>query len=412
MTTDVYRTQFASALKYYYPNDVMQKLCYRKENILQYISKIRAPGGGRQDMWGINTYPADDSRALPTSATALITPTAEQFTDAYVTLKTRYTRRFVNHDVLDDAASNKTALIKAVNYYPNSIAKEHAFKNARNFWYTGGTYMGALGLTSVTSNSYVINMASNFNFRRIFRGMKVDYKDTNGDDLTNGGSITISDYSEASCTITNTTTALTTTATSRISVEDENYDSGGNTWASYSWNSIPTLVGEGNCCNVTVSSYPEYKSKVYSSVGTLTLSDLQAAVDWVEGHSEGKLNAIHASPEAIIKYSDIFLGDVRLTQADLAYTKIGYPTQLAYRGGSMGLIPIEKDHLMPLDEIYLINWDSMKFFNSAWMQWFDKDGSIFAREQGYMNYELLFYTRGELAIFNRIGCAALTGLTV
>ena len=75
MSTDVYRTQFASALKYYYPNDVMQKLCYRKENILQYINKIKAPGGGRQDMWGLNTYPPDDSRALPASTTALISPT-------------------------------------------------------------------------------------------------------------------------------------------------------------------------------------------------------------------------------------------------------------------------------------------------------------------------------------------------
>jgi len=67
---------------------------------------------------------------------------------------------------------------------------------------------------------------------------------------------------------------------------------------------------------------------------------------------------------------------------------------------------------MPLDEIYLINWDSLVFFNSAWMQWFDRDGAIMHREQGYMNYELLFYSRGELGITNRIGCAVLTGISI
>ena len=172
------------------------------------------------------------------------------------------------------------------------------------------------------------------------------------------------------------------------------------------------LVGTGNVCNVTVSSYPEYASKVYSSTGTLTLAKIQAAVDYVEGHAEGKLTALHTSPEVIIKYADIFLGDVRLTQGELANVKMGYPTKLAYRGGSMGLIPIEKDHLAPTDEIYLVNWDSMRFYNSAFMKWFDEDGTYLHREQGYMNYELLFYSRGDLGIHNRKGCASLTGITV
>ena len=411
MTSDVYRTQFASALKYHYPEQVMARLCFRKENILKYLNKIKVPGGGRQDMWGIHTYPADGSRAAAETA-QLITPRAEQFTDAYVTLKNRYTRRFISSAVLDDSKSDATALIKAATWYPREIAREHAFSLARNLWYTGGTYFGALGICSTTSASTTINVKSTFNFRRIFRNMKFDVKaGATGSDVSNGGSLTISSYAESTCTITfsETTTISTTADTDVIAVEDEIY---AGSYASYGWNSLPMLVGEGNVCGVTVSSYPEYKSKVYSSVGTLTLSDIQKAVDWVEGHSEGKLTALHTSPEVIIKYADIFLGDVRLTQAELANVKIGYPTQLAYRGGSMGLIPIEKDHLAPLDEIYLVNWDSIRFYNSAFMKWFDEDGSYLHREAGYMNYELLFYSRGDLGIHNREGCAALTGITV
>jgi hypothetical protein len=410
-TSDVYRTQFASALKYHYPEQVMARLCFRKESILQYLNKIKAPGGGRQDMWGLNTYPADDSRAIAES-TALITPTGEQFIDAYVTMKTRYTRRFISSAVLDDSKSDATALIKAASWYPREIANRHAFSIARNLWYTGGTYFGALGVCSTTSASTTINVKDTFNFRRIFRHMQFDVKaGATGSDVSNGGSLTLSEYSESNHTITFSegTTISTTADTDVIAVEDEIY---AGSYASYAWNSIPMLVGEGNVCGVTVSSYPEYKSKVYSSTGGLTLGKIQAAVDWVEGHSEGKLTALHTSPEVIIKYADLFLGDVRLTQGELASVKIGYPTKLAYRGGSMGLIPIEKDHLAPLDEIYLVNWDSIRFYNSAFMKWFDEDGTYLHRNQGYMEYELLFYSRGDLGIHNREGCAALTGILI
>jgi hypothetical protein len=411
-TSDVYRTQFASALKYHYPTEVMQRLCFRKENILQYLNKIKAPGGGRTDLWGINTYPADDSRAAAETA-ALITPTGEQFTDAYVTLKNRYTRRFVSSAVLDDSKVSETALIKAVNWYPQEIARRHAFTMARNAWYTGGTGFAALGNCTTTSSSTTINLASNFNFRRIFRGMKVDYiLNTAGTVVSGGGALTISDYDEAACTVTNASTSIATETTTVMAVQGEVHSTAATTYATYAWNSIPMLVGTGNVCNVTASSYPEYRSKVYTSVGTLGLSDIQAAVDWVEGHAEGPNISIHTSPEVIIKYADIFLGDVRLTQQDLAFAKMGYPNKLAYRGGSMGLIPIEKDHLAPRDELYIINWDSMRLFNSAFMQWFEEDGSYLHRNQGYMEYELLFYSRGELAILNRIGCAALLGILI
>ena len=409
-TSDVYRTQFASALKYHYPGNVMARLCYRRENILQYVNAIKTPGGGRQDMWGINTYPADDSRAIAES-TALITPTGEQFADAYVTLYDRYTRRFVSSAVLDDSTTNATALIKAVNFYPQEIARRHAFTAARNLWYTGGTYYGGLGLCSTTSASYNVVVETNFNFNRVFRNMKIDVKDQYGDDATNAGSLTISSITESSNIITVSTTAITTTSSNVIGVEDE-ITGTSSTYGTVAWNSIPMLVGTGNVCNVTVSSYPEYVSKVYPSVGTLGLDDIQAAVDYVEGHSEGPLTRIHTSPEVIVKYADIFLGDVRLTQADLEHVKIGYPGQLSYRGGSMGLIPIEKDHLAPKDELYLINWDSMRFYNSAWMKWFEEDGSYLHRNQGYMEYELLFYSRGNLGITNRQGCASLTGISI
>lgn len=411
MTTQFYRTQFASALKYYYPNEVMQELCYRNHNILKYLNKVKALGGGRQDMWSINTYPSDGSRACA-ETDALKTPVAPQYTDAYVTPKTRYTRRFVSSAVLDDSRTRETAIIQAINKFPTEIAEEHSFANARNLWYTGSaSYYGGIGMCSTTSASYVVSVETNFNFNRIFRGMKIDVKDQYGDDATNAGSLTISDYSEANCTITVATTAITTTSANVIGIEDEITGSS-STYGSNAWNSLPLLVGEGNVCNVTVSSYPEYKAKVYSSVGTLGLGDIQAAVDWVEAHSKGKFTVLHASPQVIVKYADIFLGDVRLSQDDLARVTIGYPGQLLYRGGSMGLLPIEKDHLMPKDEIYCINWDSIRFLNSAYMKWFDEDGSIFHREAGYLNYELLFYSRGDLAVYNRNANAALTGISI
>jgi len=409
--SDVERTQFASALKYHYPTEVMQRLCYRKHTILPYLAKVKQPGGGRQDMWGINTYPADDSRAVAESG-ALITPTPEQFTDAYVTLKNRYTRRFVSSAVLDDSKVSATALIKAVNWYPNEMAKRHAFTIARNAWYDGGTGFAALGKCIATTSSTVISLNSNFNFNRIFRGMKVDYiLNTTGDFVSSGGGLTISDYSESACTVTNATTSIATETTTVMAVSGEVNSTAGSTYATVAWNSIPLLVGTGNVCNVTVSSYPEYVSKVYSSVGTLNMSDLQDAVDWVEGHSEGMNISMHVPPKVMIKYANIFLGDVRLKPEDLEFAKMGYPNKLAYRGGSMGLIPMEKDHLMPTDEIYLINWDSMRLFNSAWMKWFDEDGSYLHRNTDYMEYELLFYSRGELAIYNRNSCAALTGIS-
>ena len=402
-------TVLANVLKEQWPDQVCQDATYRQSAILPYFKKILRRAGGKQQSFGLRTYPYA-SGGFAAEEAPLKTPLTEQFIKPYVTLQDVYEIRSLTQASIDDSKGNLDSLIHALTYVPESMVEHHGFRLARGMWSTGGSYPGALGLCGGNSSSTTLLLNSKFNFRKIHRQEEVDVKTTDGNDVTSGGSLGITAISTAAYTIT-VGTAVTTTATNYLAVEDEIYADSG--WKTYVWNSIPSLIGTGNVCNITASSYPEYMSKVKTSVGTLTLPKMQEVVDYAEGHYAGTGNkTIVTSPEVLIKYADIFLSDVRYTMDDLKKMEAGYPTNVAYRGGTMGLIPIIKDNLCPLDEMYFINWDCLRAFYSAWMEWMDEDGSRFCRLATQRGYSLIYYSRANTAIVNRLGCGAWTGILI
>ena len=397
----------ADILKVNYPEPVVQDLTYRQQAILPFLKKWRKDAGGKNQSFSIETYRSETGRYVAEN-TAQKTPAGNQYKRGYVDMCTVYQRQYLTQEAIDDSAGGgDKALFAAVAKVPKDVSRDHAFHIACNAWALD--VGGALATCIATTGSTTINLAATSNMRKFYRGQIIDVKNaTTGADVH--ADCTISAVSEKNKTITQGTSATTTTAHS-IYIQDEAYGVS-SVLTGYGAYPIPVLVGTGNACNITASSYPEWASYLNDATGSLTLAKIQAAVDWVEARCETKMTTMFASPEVIIKYADILLPDVRYKPEDLGRWEAGYPTTLFYRGGTMGIIPIIKDAIMPTDELYIIADNAITNYSTAWLKWFAGDGSQFSRVSGVLTYEMTLYSRHNLAIPARQATAKLQAISI
>jgi len=394
-------------LKVRYPRKTIIDLGYRQQAIMPLLEKVRQKYGGKNYSFTILTHRGHDTQFYPEAAT-LADPTAEEYKRGYLNPLNIVTRQYVYQSAISDTADPEGSLFNVLVELPKRIAKNHAFAIANNAWALDK--LGALAVCGSTSNSTTVQLASNANMRKFFRGMIVDIcNSSTGVAVTNGDSVTITAIDEDNKTITITGDGVTTTSSHSVYLQDSH--SGTTT---YTWFSIPYLVGTGSVHNIDTSTYPEFKSYVNTSTGTLTLAKIQAMVDWIEARHEGanKNLVMYASPEVIIKYADILLPDRRLDSSDMKKFVAGYPTTIYYSGGSMGIIPIMKDNLMPIDELYLLSINAFRLYTPAWWEWFPNTGKHLIPSDTKLAYELRFFSRGNLGIHDRSGTGKLQGITI
>ena len=402
-------TTLANIIKVFYPDREVDKLSYRKAPINADLKRImRSYSGGKDITYGLQTYRASSSRAN-NEGDAIVTPTVPQYIKLVDNPKNNYAVQNVSEEAFLDTGNDEAALVKIASTLPADMIENLAFHQARQLWAIDD--YGAVVNCGDTTASTTVVLSSTANMRNLHRGMVGDIRNkTTLVATTNGDSVTINGIDEDNKTITISGDGVTTTAgTHAVYIEDEASATGPSTKC---WNSIPKMVGTGNIHGVTVTTYPEFKSKVISSVGTLGVDDLQSLVDYGEARNKKTKWVYYMSPEVSNKYAEILLSDIRYDPSMLEKGIGGYPTTLAFNGGSAGIIPIVRDPLMPLDEAFLINWDALVFWSNKFMQWLDRDGSQYFRVSGYLQWQLLLMSRGNTMIINRPSCGKVTGISM
>ena len=401
----VTNTVITNILKVRYPESKVQDLCYRQQAVLPWLKKTNSKISGKNWSWSMQAYRSSSSRFQAEGA-AEVDVAVGQYLRDYIDGKSCVTAQQLTAESIADSGDDLGSLFQTVVRIPQEIARDHAFHIARNAWAVDA--YGAIAQCGASAST-TVQLATNANMRKFHKGMVVDLRtQSTGVAVTNGDSITLTSYSEANKTITYSGSAATVTSLVYVYVEDE-MATGPVTRCPLG---IPTWVSSTSISQLDPATYQEAQSSVNTATGTLTLAKIQKEVDWVEARNEGKVDAIFASPEVIIKYADILLPDVRYRPEDLGNWQAGYPTNLFYRGGTMGVIPIIKDALMPTDEMYILSSGSFRNFYSAWLEWFALDGSRFSRVPGYMNYEMKMWSRFNLACLNRTANAKLAAITI
>ena len=402
------KTVMADVFKVRYPREVIADLGFRQQAILPFLEKIRGKYGGKNYSFTILTHRGHDTQYYPEDGT-LATPTAEEYKRGYLDPTNIVTRQNLYQSVISDSADSEGSLFNVLVELPRRIAKNHAFAIANHAW--AHDSLGALAVCGTTSSSTTVQLDDQANTRKFFRGMIVDIcTASTGTATTNGDSVTISAIDDDNKTITISGSGVTTSSAESVYLQDSHSET-----TPYVWNSIPTLVGTGNVHNIDTSSYPEFVSYANTNTGTLTFAKIQAMVDWIEARHEGgnKGLVMYASPEVIIKYADILLPDQRrLDLADMKKFIGGYPTTMYYSGGTIGIIPILKDNLMPTDELFLLSPDAFRLYTPAWWEWFPPTGRHLIPSDTTLGYELRFFSRGNLGIHDRSGTGKLQAITI
>lgn len=404
-------TAVSDLLKRQYPEKDLPDLSYRQQAVTPLLRKIRKNLKGKDWTFPILVARGDDTRATAEGGT-LITPVSDLFTAGFLNPRTITTRQFMTFEAIKDTNGDDYSFFEVASDLPKRLATNQEFHIARQVWSPDA--FGAIAICGTTNNSTTVNLDANTNMNRIVRQMKIDIRNrTTGEAVVTN--VTVLNYSEANKTITISGSAVSTSSSHAVYVAGETFASGG-AIQSYCMNPFPALIGDGNLHNISVSSYPEWVSYVNSNTSTLTLAKIQAMVDWCEARFEDYKNGskgllMFVPPAILAKFADLILGDRRLTKEEMETLEIGYPTNLVYRGGSMGNIAVIKDNLMPINEIFLINPNALRFWTTAHYEYFDLHGSIFLPGDTTNAYEVRLLTRGNTAIIPRPSCGKLQAIT-
>lgn len=403
-------TTLANAFKIRWLSDKVHNHAWRRESIMRDMKAVRRDFSGKEPSFLIETYPGEEGVFQAESATLNTAPTDEGYTRGYFSFKTMISKRHVSVEALEDGRDVAGSLVRPMKQLPKAVIDNQVFHLSRNAWCDEGKI--AVCATTTSSATLLLNTKSNM--RRFKRRMTIDCIDS-----ADGASAAAQIDSEQILTVTEgTAPSVTVTSTATLDTndvicfEDESYDNSDN-YGTRAWNGLPNLVGTGDVCNVTTSTSPEYRSKVDTSTGTLTLQKMQDVVDWIEARSPNPISKIYMSPEVAGKYGGLLIPDIRFTDKLLNRMEGGQVgTNLFFKGGSMGTIPIQRDPLMPKDEIFFITWPSFQLATTAFLKWMNLSGTMFHFAGTTLAWILVMYSRGELGVLQRNCNGKMTGVTI
>lgn len=410
MTVNV-TTVLDDVLKRRWLSEQVQDHAWRRHSILRDLKSVRKDFSGKNPQFTIQTYPGEEGVFLAEDGDINLTATDEGYEQGYFSYKTMATTRTVSIEALEDAKNSAGSLVRPAIALPKAVIDAQVFHISRNTWCDQGKLANCI--TSGSDATY--ELATNSNMRRFRRNMTVDVIDAADDASAVAGvdSNVIQSIDETTPALVLTDSATTDT-NDVVCFEDEAVSSSGD-YSTRAWNGLPNLVGTGSCCNITVSTTtnPEYKAKVVTSTGTLTLQKMQNIVDYIEAISQRSITKIYMSPECAGKYGGLLIPDMRFTPELLNRMEGGQVgTNLFFKGGSMGTIPIQRDQMMPLDEIYFITWPSFQLATTAWLKWMNMTGTMYHWVTPKLKLALIMYSRGEFGVLLRNANGKMTGVTI
>ena len=411
MSNLITTTVIADNLRQVWTTEEMQNVTYRAYPELQRLKNIRKAITGKDYSFLVLVEPSYATKFMAENGT-LPTPVDEVWVRGYFNPKTVATRRFITQESIDDSGDDVGAIVQMYNYLPPAMADEHGFHLTRNLWNTSSGLMGAISSISTTTVTFVAG--TNMRKFRVNDIFDVKNMTTGAFGATNCDSNTITNVDEDNRQVT-TGSAITTGGTTTdfgFYLEDETTASGGAIVAR-AWLGIPELIGTGNVHSINTTTYPLFKSCVYTSTAALTLPKMQKGINWIQARFKMPKLEFWTSPEVLLEYSDLLIPDVQYDKSMLDRMRGGQvggsPTFVA---GTLGDVPINVSFLSPTNEMYLFDWRCFQSRTSAFMKFWDPEGSYWHRRADVLNLELTYYSRGEMAVINRLGTVKWTGITL
>ena len=378
-----------NALKSFYLGAVSDQLNKSVNPLLAQIKQTTA------DIWGkdvrrVVRYGVNGGIGAGTEEGNLPTAGGNHYAQFVSTLKNLFGTIEISDKAIRSSTTNEGAFVNLLNDEMEGLIQSSSFNFGRMLF---GDGTGTLATVSGISSG-VITVDS---VKNIAEGMIVDFVDAAGNILVGGRTVTKVDRKGKKVTVNGT--ALTSTNVpnnSRIVIQNSNGLELTGLGAIFS--DSATLYGVNRADHDWMNPYKQ------TSVGTISETKIQTAIDYLEEVSGSKVNFIVCS-----------WGVKRALAEQLSTYKRMVDTvdlEGGYKAMSFNGIPVVADRFCPDGTMYLLNTNDFCLHQLCDWQWLEgEDGKVLKQIAGKPVYTATLVKYAELVCTRPCGQAMLSGIT-
>lgn len=376
-----------SVLKSYYLDAVSDQLNKSANPLLAKIAQTTSDVWGR-DVRKAVRYGVNGGIGAGTESGALPGSAGNQYAVFVSTLKNLYGTIEISDKAIRASATNEGAFVNLLNDEMDGLIKSSVFNFGRMLFGDGTGTIATI--TAASGTSYTVDSVQN-----LAEGMVVDVYDASNQAVSSARTITAVDRENGKITLSGT--AITVAANTKYTLVIQNSRGLEITGLGAIFSDSATLYG------VERASNPWMKPYVKASVGKLTETALQTAIDAVEETSGSKINFIVCSwgvRRALIEA----LSQYRKTDS--------LELEGGFRALSFNGIPVVADRFCPKGTAYLLNTEDFGLHQLCDWQWLEgEDGKILKQVAGKAVYTATLVKYAELLCYRPCGQAMLSGIT-
>ena len=384
-------TSADKALKSLYLDVVAEQLNTNVNPLLSAINKTSS------DVWGkeirkLAQYGINGGIGAGTETGDLPDASGNNYEQFVLSLKNLYGTIEISDKAVRASENSVGAFVNLLNAEMEGLVKSSAFNFGRMLF---GDGTGKLGTVTAINNDGSVTFDT---VRNIFEGMIIDFvSGTTPVSAASGRTVTAVDRSTKKVKFSGST--LTSSV---ISVNDFITVQG-------SYNQEITGLGAifkstGSIYGLSRSTYPWLIPYMQTSVGAISETVIQKAIDEIEENTGSKINFIVCSSgvkRALQNFYNTYRRNVNMAELDGGYTT------LSFNG-----IPVVSDRFCPAGTMYLLNTDDFNLHQLCDWKWLESsDGKVLKQVAGKPVYTATLVKYADLLCTRPCGQGMLTGIT-
>ena len=379
-----------NALKSFYLDAVTEALDLKANPLLAQIARSTADVVGK-DVRKLVKYGMSGGISAGSETGDLPAASERAKVQFVASLKNLYGTIEISDKALRASANNEGAFVNLLNDEMQSLVKSASFNFGRMLYGDGTGYLTTVNMVS-TGNKLTLA-----DVRGLTEGMIVDFAESTGEIISEA-----CNYKIVSIDRENRVVYVTGAEdlSDYVPVGAKMYLRGSQ---GYELTGLKAIFGSGDLYGVDRSK-PLMKPYIKTSVGEISESVIQKAMDMIEENSGSKVNFIVCS-----------WGVKRALAEHLRASSVVMPT-IEFAGGfkavSFNGIPVIADRFCPAGTMYLLNTDDFKIHQLCDWKWLEgEDGKILKQIPGKPVYTATLVKYAELMCDRPNGQGMLSGIT-
>lgn len=380
-----------NALKSYYLDAVGSAIDMQSNPFLAKIEKSTADVYGK-DVKKLVRYGMNGGIGAGSETGDLPSAQSQQYVQFTSTLKNLYGTIEISDKAIRASQHNEGAFVNLLNDEMKSLVDSAKYNFGRMLYGNGSAVLAYV--VSATGTTVKVD-----NINVFAENMLVDFLTIAGADITNGSARRIIKVDRAAKSITfegeNDLTEGTLIAGARVLMHGSK---------DYEITGLSALFSGSSLYGVSKTTHPWLKGYTATSVGSISETAIQKAIDEVECASGGKVDIILCSygvRRALINYfrsNGTYLPTMKLE---------GGFTAIEFNG-----IPVVADKFCPNGTMYILNSQDFCIHQLCDWQWLEgEDGKVLKQVAGKPVYKATLVKYAELICAKPNGQACLTGIT-